>query len=99
MGTQQLAHHTINGCNMRPGDIFASGTLSGPEPESLGCLLELTWNGQKEIPVGKKKIDSSTEGKNSSPPDSLHWRTITELYLGDYIVEWWELRKRINREL
>jgi len=44
-------------------------------------------------------FDSSTEGKNSSPPDSLHWRTITELYLGDYIVEWWELRKRINREL
>ncbi|KAK3152410.1 hypothetical protein QOZ80_2BG0158520 [Eleusine coracana subsp. coracana] len=50
--TQQLAHHTVNGCNMSPGDIFATGTLSGPEPESLGCLLELTWNGQKEIQVG-----------------------------------------------
>uniref|UniRef100_A0A0E0CHA5 Fumarylacetoacetase n=1 Tax=Oryza meridionalis TaxID=40149 RepID=A0A0E0CHA5_9ORYZ len=50
--TQQLAHHTVNGCNLRPGDMFATGTLSGPEPESLGCLLELTWNGQKEISVG-----------------------------------------------
>lgn len=50
--TQQLTHHTINGCNMSPGDIFATGTLSGPEPDSLGCLLELTWNGQNEIPVG-----------------------------------------------
>ena len=50
--TQQLAHHTVNGCNLRPGDMFATGTLSGPETESLGCLLELTWNGQKEISVG-----------------------------------------------
>uniref|UniRef100_A0A453NLR8 Fumarylacetoacetase n=1 Tax=Aegilops tauschii subsp. strangulata TaxID=200361 RepID=A0A453NLR8_AEGTS len=50
--TQQLAHHTVNGCNLRPGDMFATGTLSGPEPDSLGCLLEITWNGQKEISVG-----------------------------------------------
>lgn len=50
--TQQLAHHTVNGCNLRPGDMFATGTLSGPEPDSLGCLLEITWNGKKEIPVG-----------------------------------------------
>ncbi|KAF5472709.1 hypothetical protein F2P56_009403 [Juglans regia] len=47
--TQQLAHHTINGCNLRPGDLLGTGTISGPEPEALGCLLELTWNGQKPL--------------------------------------------------
>ncbi|KAH7545292.1 fumarylacetoacetase [Ziziphus jujuba] len=47
--TQQLAHHTINGCNLRPGDLLGTGTISGPEPESYGCLLELTWNGQNPL--------------------------------------------------
>lgn len=47
--TQQLAHHTINGCNLRPGDLLGTGTISGSDPESLGCLLELTWNGQKAL--------------------------------------------------
>ncbi|KAF7803827.1 fumarylacetoacetase [Senna tora] len=47
--TQQLAHHTINGCNLRPGDLLGTGTISGPDPDSLGCLLELTWNGEKEL--------------------------------------------------
>lgn len=50
--TQQLAHHTINGCNLRPGDLLGTGTISGPEPESYGCLLELTWNGQKALSLG-----------------------------------------------
>ncbi|WCJ23536.1 fumarylacetoacetase putative [Euphorbia peplus] len=47
--TQQLAHHTVNGCNLRPGDLLGTGTISGPEPDSLGCLLELTWNGQNAL--------------------------------------------------
>ncbi|GKV01907.1 hypothetical protein SLEP1_g14419 [Rubroshorea leprosula] len=47
--TQQLAHHTINGCNLRPGDLFGTGTISGPEQDSFGCLLELTWNGQNPV--------------------------------------------------
>ncbi|GKV14961.1 hypothetical protein SLEP1_g25759 [Rubroshorea leprosula] len=47
--TQQLAQHTINGCNLRPGDLLGTGTISGPEQDSLGCLLELTWNGQKPL--------------------------------------------------
>ncbi|ONK70103.1 uncharacterized protein A4U43_C05F30290 [Asparagus officinalis] len=47
--TQQLAHHTVNGCNLRPGDLLGTGTISGPDPESLGCLLELTLNGQKPL--------------------------------------------------
>ncbi|XP_068642962.1 fumarylacetoacetase isoform X2 [Aristolochia californica] len=46
---QQVAHHTINGCNLRPGDLLGTGTISGPEPEALGCLLELSWNGQKPL--------------------------------------------------
>ncbi|MBI3525850.1 MAG: fumarylacetoacetase [Betaproteobacteria bacterium] len=46
---QQLAHHTVSGCNTRAGDLMASGTISGPEPESFASLLELTWNGQKPL--------------------------------------------------
>ena len=46
---QQLAHHTVNGCNMRTGDLFATGTISGPTPTSFGSLLELSHNGSKPI--------------------------------------------------
>ncbi|XP_062327846.1 fumarylacetoacetase isoform X2 [Osmerus eperlanus] len=49
---QQLAHHTVNGCNVRPGDLLASGTISGPDPESFGSLLELSWRGSKSIDLG-----------------------------------------------
>jgi fumarylacetoacetase len=48
---QQLAHHTINGCNLQVGDLYASGTISGPSPGSYGSLLELSWNGQKLLPM------------------------------------------------
>jgi fumarylacetoacetase len=41
---QLVAHHTSNGCNLRPGDLLGSGTISGPDPSSRGCLLELTWD-------------------------------------------------------
>jgi len=44
---QLLTHHASNGCNLRPGDLLGSGTLSGPTPESRGCLLELTWRGSE----------------------------------------------------
>lgn len=47
---QQLAHHTVNGCNLQPGDLLASGTISGPTPDSYGSLLELAWRGSKPIP-------------------------------------------------
>jgi len=46
---QQLAHHTVGGCNMQVGDICASGTISGPTPNSYGSMLELTWRGSKPI--------------------------------------------------
>lgn len=46
---QQLAHHTINGCNMNVGDVCASGTISGPTPDSYGSMLEIAWKGTKPI--------------------------------------------------
>jgi fumarylacetoacetase len=46
---QQIAHHTINGCNMNIGDMLASGTISGKEADSFGSLLELTWGGKNPI--------------------------------------------------
>jgi fumarylacetoacetase len=46
---QQMAHHTASGCNLRPGDLLASGTISGPEPSSRGSLLELAWQGKEPI--------------------------------------------------
>ncbi len=46
---QQLAHHTVNGCNVQVGDLYASGTISGPSPGSFGSLLELSWNGQRPL--------------------------------------------------
>lgn len=47
--SQQLAHHTINGCNIRSGDMMGSGTISGPTPDSFGSMLELSWAGSKSI--------------------------------------------------
>ncbi len=55
---QQLAHHTVNGCNMNIGDMCASGTISGPTPGSFGSMLELTWNGQKPIKLGNSERKS-----------------------------------------
>jgi fumarylacetoacetase len=47
--SQQLAHHTVSGCNLQPGDLLASGTISGPTEESRGCMLELTWRGANPL--------------------------------------------------
>ncbi len=54
---QMLAHHTSNGCNLSPGDLFASGTISGPAKENRGCLLELTWRGAEPLtlPTGENR--------------------------------------------
>jgi len=54
---QQLAHHASNGCNLRPGDMLASGTISGPTPDSYGSMLELAWKGTKpiELPGGEHR--------------------------------------------
>lgn len=54
---QFIAHHTSNGCNLQPGDLLASGTVSGPNKDSRGCLLEMTWGGKEplELPNGEKR--------------------------------------------
>jgi fumarylacetoacetase len=46
---QQLTHMTVNGASLRTGDLFGSGTISGPQPDQRGCLLELTWNGAEPL--------------------------------------------------
>ena len=56
--SQQLAHHTINGCNIKGGDIMASGTISGPTPDSYGSMLELSWAGSRTI-----KLNDGSERK------------------------------------
>ena len=54
---QMVAHHSSNGCNLRPGDLIASGTVSGPAKENRGCLLELTWRGKEPVvlPSGEER--------------------------------------------
>jgi fumarylacetoacetase len=46
---QQLTHQTVAGCNINPGDMYASGTISGPTPDSFGSMLELSWKGTQPI--------------------------------------------------
>ncbi len=54
---QQLAHHTVNGCNTKTGDLMASGTISGPEKDMRGSMLELTWRGTEplKLPSGEER--------------------------------------------
>jgi len=54
---QMVTHHTSNGCNLRPGDLLASGTVSGPEKFNRGCLLERTWRGTApiQLPSGETR--------------------------------------------
>jgi len=58
---QQLAHHTINGCNARPGDLMASGTISGPTEDSYGSMLELSWRGEEPVPLPGNETRSFLE--------------------------------------
>lgn len=64
--TQQLAHHTINGCNVNVGDIMASGTISGETENSFGSMLELTWRGTKPL-----KLKDGTERKFFHDKDTV----------------------------
>lgn len=54
--SQQMAHHTVNGCNMRVGDLCGSGTISGKDAGSYGSMLELTWKGTKPILLPEQLI-------------------------------------------
>jgi fumarylacetoacetase len=70
---QQLAHHTVNGCNINTGDLYASGTISGPEPGSYGSMLELTWRGANPI-----KLSDGSERKFVNDNDTLIIRGYAE---------------------
>ena len=71
--TQQLAHHTINGCNVEVGDIYASGTISGSEKSSFGSMLELTWRGTEPL-----KLADGTERKFINDNDTVIMRGFSE---------------------
>jgi fumarylacetoacetase len=63
---QQLAHHTVNGCNLQTGDLLASGTISGPTPDSYGSLLELSWRGTRPLTVGGEQRTFLNDGDRVS---------------------------------
>lgn len=63
---QQLAHHTVNGCNINVGDMMASGTISGPQPHEFGSMLELTWKGTKPL-----KLKDGSERKFVNDNDTI----------------------------
>ncbi len=62
---QLLAHHTVNGCNLRAGDLLGTGTLSGPEPEQGGSLLELSLGGKRPITLANGETRSWLEDGDS----------------------------------
>ena len=66
---QQLSHHTVNGCNIRVGDMMASGTISGPTPDSFGSMLELAWKGTKPL-----KMNDGSERKFINDNDAVIMR-------------------------
>lgn len=70
---QQLAHHTVNGCNIQVGDLYASGTISGPDKGSYGSMLEITWNGKNPI-----KLNDGTERKFINDGDTVTLRGVAK---------------------
>ena len=70
---QQLAHHTVNGCNVEVGDLYASGTISGENPNSFGSMLELTWRGQNPL-----KLNDGQERKFIEDNDTVIMRGFAE---------------------
>ena len=71
---QQVAHHTANGCNLQPGDVLGTGTISGPTPDSCGSLIELTWGGANPI-----KLISGEERVFLSDHDSMRVKGIASM--------------------
>jgi fumarylacetoacetase len=71
--SQQLAHHASNGCNMQVGDMYASGTISGPTPDSYGSMLEIAWKGTKPV-----KMNDGSERKFILDNDTVIMRAYAE---------------------
>ena len=70
---QQLAHQTVNGCNINVGDLYASGTISGPTDDSFGSMLELSWGGKRSI-----KLNSGEERKFIEDNDTIIMKAYAE---------------------
>jgi fumarylacetoacetase len=70
---QQLAHHTVNGCNMNVGDMCASGTISGPTEDSYGSMLEISWKGTKPV-----SMPDGTERRFIQDGDSVIMKAFCE---------------------
>ena len=85
---QQLAHHTVSGCNLRVGDLMGSGTISGPTPDSLGSLLELTWNGTRPL-----KLQDGSERRFLEDDDEVVLTGYAQAR--DYRVGFGEVRGRV----
>ena len=85
---QQLAHHTVNGCNVRAGDLMASGTISGDTPESYGSMLELAWKGTKPV-----KLNDGSERKFIEDGDTVIMRGYCEK--GDLRIGFGEVRSTV----
>ncbi|CAM4166723.1 fumarylacetoacetase [Gillisia hiemivivida] len=71
--SQQLAHHTVNGCPINSGDMMGSGTISGPTPDSYGSMLELSWRGEKPV-----KLNDGSERKFIQDNDTVIMRGYCE---------------------
>lgn len=71
--SQQLAHHTVNGCNINAGDMMASGTISGPTQDSFGSMLELSWRGSRTI-----ALEDGQERKFIQDMDTITMRAHSE---------------------
>ena len=76
---QQLAHHTVNGCNVRVGDLMASGTISGSDRSALGSLLERTYNGAETVDVGS---ESRTFLEDGDTVEIIGWSGDTPYRVG-----------------
>jgi len=85
---QQLAHHTVNGCNINAGDLMASGTISGSNPESYGSMLELSWKGTKPL-----KMPDGTMRKFLEDQDVLIMKAHCESK--EYRIGFGEVRSKI----
>ena len=70
---QHLAHQTVNGCNINVGDMYASGTISGPTPDSYGSMMELSWRGTKPV-----KLKDGSERKFIEDNDTIIMRAHAE---------------------
>jgi fumarylacetoacetase len=80
---QQLAHATSNGAVVRAGDLFGSGTISGPEPGTLGCLLELSWGGRDQIALDDGSTRTFLQDGDTVVIRGAGERGATRISLGD----------------